>query len=246
MIQLIIIKSLKFTPLRGDTIGWLMEMVKRIRDIYVRMSHACMRAGREADEARLIAVSKTVGMDAVHEAYDAGLREFGENRLQEAERKTAALSGLGITWHMIGHLQSRKAKSAVSMFDLIHTVDSVKLLGLIDRHAGEIDKIQRVLLQVKLSHEDSKTGADEATLDEMLGNAASLKSVKVEGLMTMPPLYNDPEGARPYFVRLREMGQARGLSELSMGMTGDFEVAIEEGSTMVRVGTAIFGERDYK
>lgn len=221
-------------------------MVKRISDIYVRMSHAAMRAGRQPDCARLIAVSKAVSPAAVRQAYGAGLREFGENRIQEAERKTGELSGLDITWHMIGHIQSRKAKSAVAMFDIIHTVDSVKLLDLIDRHAAEAGKVQRVLLQIKLSHEASKTGADEATLDEMLARAATLGNVKVEGLMTMPPLYNDPEAARPYFARLREMGQARGLSELSMGMTGDFEVAIEEGATMVRVGTAIFGERDYK
>ncbi len=240
----LILGIFEFYPRAGRYYSLSMDMVKDISDIYVRMSHACMRVGREPDAARLIAVSKTVGTDAVREAYDAGLREFGENRIQEAERKTGELADLSISWHMIGHLQSRKAKSAVTMFDLIHTVDSVKLLGLIDRHASELDKIQRVLLQVKLSHEDSKTGADEATLDEMMTLAASLKNVKVEGLMTMPPLYNDPEGARPYFVRLREMAEARGLSELSMGMTGDFEVAIQEGSTMVRVGTAIFGERD--
>jgi len=222
-----------------------MEMIQRISDIYRRMTHASMRAGREPDAARLIAVSKTVGAKAVYEAYDDGLREFGENRLQEAQKKTVELRGLDITWHMVGHLQSNKAKQAVDLFDLIHSVDSLKLLRLIDRHAADMGKVQRVLLQVKLSQEDSKAGAHEKELEEILNEAGSMGHVRVEGLMTVPPFFDEPERVRPYFRRLRELAGSLGLRELSMGMTGDFEVAIEEGATMVRIGTAIFGERDY-
>jgi pyridoxal phosphate enzyme (YggS family) len=222
-----------------------MEMLQRISDIYRRMTHASMRAGREPGAARLVAVSKTVDAKAVYEAYDDGLRDFGENRLQEAQRKAEELGGLNITWHMVGHLQSNKAKAAVELFDLIHSVDSLKLMRLIDRYAAESGKVQRVLLQVKLSEEESKAGTDEAGLQEMMDQAASTEHVRVEGLMTVPPFYDDPERVRPFFRRLREMAERFGLSELSMGMTGDFEAAIEEGATMVRIGTAIFGERDY-
>jgi len=220
-------------------------MVESISDIYKRMSHASMRAGREPDSVRLIAISKTVGPDAVREAYGAGLREFGENRLQEAATKIAVLGDLNITWHMVGHLQSNKARAAVELFDLIHSVDSLKLLRLIDRLAADTGKVQRVLLQAKLAEEDSKAGADDKVLVEMMEESASLGNIKVEGLMTVPPFYDEPERVRPYFRRLKELAGNLGLMELSMGMTGDFEVAIEEGSTMVRIGTAIFGERDY-
>lgn len=235
---------LVFYLLRRNTIN-VLEMVENISDIYKRMSHACMRAGREPDAARLIAISKTVGPDKVREAYGAGLREFGENRLQEAAPKAAKLQDLSITWHMVGHLQSNKSKVAVDLFDLLHSVDSVKLLRLISRHAAEAGKTQKVLFQVKLAEEESKAGADEAVLQEMMDEAASLKSIQVEGLMTVPPFYDEPERVRPFFSRLRELAELFELSELSMGMTGDFEVAIEEGATMVRIGTAIFGERDY-
>ena len=214
-----------------------------IGDIYRRMSHASMRAGREADSARLVAISKTVDSDMVRTAYDWGLRDFGENRMQEAEKKSGELSDLNITWHMVGRLQSNKAKAAVGLFDLIHSVDSVKLMSLIDRHAGEAGKQQRVLLQVKLAEEESKSGADETALAEMMEAAASLDNIKIEGLMTVPPFYDEPERVRPYFRRLSELAEQYGLGELSMGMTGDFEVAIEEGATLVRIGTAIFGER---
>lgn len=221
-------------------------MVERISDIFRLMSHACMRGGREANEARMVAVSKTVTAQAVRKAYDAGLREFGENRIQEAERKAAELTDLHITWHMVGHLQSNKAKAAVRLFDLIHSVDSVKLLRAIDRYAADMGKVQRILLQVKLSDEESKSGADEAGLREMMEAGATLRNVKVEGLMTVPPYFDEPEKARPYFRRLRELAESfDGLRELSMGMTGDYEVALEEGATIVRIGTAIFGERDY-
>jgi len=218
-------------------------MEASIGDIYRRMGHAAMRAGREPDSARLIAISKTVGSDMVRTAYDWGLREFGENRMQEAQRKCDELRDLNITWHMVGHLQSNKARAAVELFELIHSVDSLKLLRLINRHSADVGKVQRVLLQAKLAEEDSKAGADEEAIEEMMEESASLGNVKVEGLMAVPPFFEEPERVRPYFRRLREMAGSFGLSELSMGMTGDFEVAIEEGATMVRIGTAIFGER---
>jgi pyridoxal phosphate enzyme (YggS family) len=210
------------------------------------MSHAAMRAGRAPDSARLVAVSKTVGLGPIGDAVDAGLRVFGESKVQEAREKIEALAGRGLEWHLIGHLQRNKAKAAVGLFDLIHSVDSVGLLEAVDRHARDLGKVQRVLLQVKLSHEESKHGASERELQGMAEAARGLSNVQVEGLMTIPPFFDDAEGARPFFRRLRELNGPYGFPELSMGMTGDFEVAIEEGATLVRIGTAIFGERNYR
>jgi pyridoxal phosphate enzyme (YggS family) len=209
------------------------------------MSHAAMRAGREPGEIRLVAVTKTVGADIIKEAFDAGQRVFGESRVQEALSKAGLLEGLGIEWHMVGHLQKNKAKAAVGLFGLIHSVDSVELLMLLDRQASQAGRPQRVLLEVNVSGEQSKYGVDESVLEGLVRASAKLEGVKVEGLMTIPPYSEDPEKSRPYFRRLRGLGERYGFQELSMGMTGDFEVAIEEGATMVRVGTAIFGERVY-
>lgn len=220
-------------------------MITTIGTVYRRMSHAAMHAGRDPQAVQLVAVSKTVGDEAVREAYDAGLRIFGESRVQEAVAKAEELCDLNITWHMVGHLQKNKAKLAVGLFDLIHSVDSPELLQLIEKHADEIGKVQRVLLQVKLSDEAAKSGTDEAGLEELLRAAQGCYHVSIEGLMTVPPLFDDPEQVRPYFKRLYQINERYGFRELSMGMTSDFEVAIEEGSTMVRVGTAIFGEREY-
>lgn len=236
---------LEFYGSRGDTIN-VVDMALRISELYKRMAHACMRAGRETHAVRMIAVSKTVPASQVRRAYDAGIREFGENRIQEAEGKMAELGDLVVNWHMIGHLQSNKVKSAVRLFDVIHSVDSLKLMRLIDRHAGEAHKVQRILIQVKLSEEESKSGVDESGLGEMMDASASLKNIRVEGLMAVPPFFDDPEDARPYFRRLKDLADGFGLWELSMGMTGDFEAAIQEGATMIRVGSAIFGERDYR
>jgi pyridoxal phosphate enzyme (YggS family) len=209
------------------------------------MSHAAMRGGRKPDAARLVGVSKTVGADKVREAYEAGLRVFGESKVQEAKAKTEELADLDIEWHLIGHLQKNKTKAAVQLFEVIHSMDSLELLKAIDRHAGAEGKVQRVFLQVNVSGEESKYGMAESELASVAGEAAGLGNVKVEGLMTIPPFSDDPEAARTYFRRLYELNKTYGYPELSMGMTGDFEVAIEEGATLVRVGTAIFGERDY-
>lgn len=221
------------------------DFLHTIGDVYRRMSHAAMRGGREPDAAHLVAVSKTVPVEVVREAVDCGLRVFGESRVREAAAKAAALSGLGLSWHMVGHLQRNKARQAVEVFDLIHSVDNMDLLGLIEKHAGAIGKRQAVLIQVKLSGEQRKSGCDEATLRAMVDAAAGMEHVEVRGLMTVPPFFDDPEAARPYFRRLYEINETYGFPELSMGMTGDFEAAIEEGATLVRVGTALFGERDY-
>jgi PLP dependent protein len=223
--------------------------------VFRKMSHAAMKAGRRPEEIRLVAVTKTVGIDEIKQALDAGLRIFGENRVQEAKEKIANLksevSNSHTEWHLIGHLQSNKAKQAVGLFDLIHSVDSEELAADLDREAAKNGKIQRVLIQVKLSQEETKSGTAEKALPRLVEKTAGLGNLKLEGLMTIPPFFDEPERARPYFRRLRELRddlrkEGFDLPELSMGMSGDFEVAIEEGATLVRIGTAIFGERRLK
>jgi len=214
-----------------------------------------MRAGRRPEEVRLVAVTKTVGVEEIKQALDVGLRMFGENRVQEAKEKISNLkseiSNAKIEWHMIGHLQSNKVRPAVQLFDLVHSVDSAGLAEEINKEAARIGKVQRVLIEVKLSEEATKSGISEPELSALIEKVAKLGNLKLEGLMTMPPFFDEPERARPYFKRLRELRDAlaeKGFSlpELSMGMSGDFDVAIEEGATLVRVGTAIFGERSFK
>ena len=232
-------------------------LLENISTVYKRMSHAAMRAGRDPEEVKLIAVTKTVGVEQIREAMDAGLRIFGENRVQEAKAKIEELARLStanfrlptMEWHLIGHLQRNKAKYAVQLFDLIHSVDSVELAREISKHSEKIGKVQRVLVEVKLSPEETKHGVDRRNLMPVLAEVASMKYLLLRGLMAIPPFSGNPEDARRYFKALRELRDAAQdcgipLPELSMGMSGDFEVAIEEGATMVRVGTAIFGERD--
>ncbi len=226
--------------------------IKNASLILKKMSHAAMRAGRSPDAVRLVAVTKTVDAETIKEAVDAGLRCFGENRVQEAREKISNLksqiSNSRIEWHLIGHLQKNKSKYAVQLFDLIHTVDSIDLAEELNRQAEKAGKIQRILVQVKLSEEETKHGVSEKELMPLLEKIKGLRNLKLEGLMTMPPYFEDAEKARPYFKRLREIRDEAErcgfkLPELSMGMSDDFEVAIEEGSTMVRIGTAIFGGR---
>ncbi len=211
--------------------------------ILERMGQAAVRAGRDPRDVRLIAVSKGVGAGRIREAAGAGLRVFGESRVQEAASKARELGDLNIEWHMVGHLQKNKARAAVEIFELIHSVDSISLLELLERHSGACGKHQRVLVQVKLEPEDTKSGIAEDKLEGLLAAAEGMKNLRVEGLMTIPPFFEDPERSRPFYRRLRRLAERYCLDELSMGMTGDFEIAIEEGATMVRVGTAIFGER---
>lgn len=221
-----------------------------------------MRAGRDPQVVNLIAVTKTVNIETIHAAIDIGIRIFGENRVQEARGKVESLKykvstpsptldkwGIGeVKWHLIGTLQKNKAKYAVQLFDLIHTVDSIELAEELDKQSNKISKIQRILVQVKLSQEETKNGVSEDDLIPLLEKISSLNTLKLEGLMTIPPFFDDQEKVRPYFRKLREIrdeAQKKGfmLPELSMGMSNDFEVAIEEGATMVRIGTALFGER---
>ena len=227
-------------------------MAETIRDrlerVRARMAAAALRSGRPADAVRLVAVSKTMPAEAVREAVAAGVRILGENRVQEAREKIAACPGLA-AWHLIGHLQSNKAKLAVGLFDLIQSLDSLHLAEELDRQGRALGKRVRCLVQVNVGEEAQKSGADEAEMRPLLTRAASLPHLAVEGLMAIPPFLSDPEAVRPFFRRLRLLRdrlttEGFPLAELSMGMTHDFEVAIEEGATMVRVGTAIFGTRE--
>lgn len=220
------------------------ENLARVRE---RMAAACQRAGREVAGVRLVAASKTVEPARLAEALAAGQLVFGENYVQEARRKAGELPGA--TWHLLGHLQTNKAAQAVRLFALIHSLDSVRLAEELDRRAAQLGKRQPVLIEVNLAGELSKTGVGEAQAPEMARRVAALPHLELLGLMCLPPFFDEPERARPYFARLRELRgeleRALGLPlpELSMGMSGDYEVAIEEGATLVRVGTAIFGRR---
>ncbi len=213
-----------------------------------------MRAGRDPSEVELIAVTKTVPAEKIKEAIDLGVRLIGENRVQEAKEKIEELRDKipeTVQWHMIGHLQKNKVRPAVMLFDMIQSVDSLSLAERINRIATEYGKVQRVLVQVKLSEEETKHGIEERELEHLLAEIRGMENLLVEGLMTIPPYFEDPELVRTYFRRLRQLKEQmnqRGfnLRHLSMGMSGDYEVAIEEGATMVRVGTAIFGRRIYK
>ena len=224
----------------------------RVAAVRERIARAAARAGRTPDEVTLVAVSKTQPADVVRAAFSAGLRHFGENKVQEAEGKIAALEDLraaGLVWHMIGHVQSNKGRRAAEIFDAVDSVDDVTLAKRLERGAEAARRQLPVLIQVDLGKEATKFGLDEAHLFPTLEQLRGYKAVRVEGLMVLPPLAEDPEESRPYFRRLRallEEAQGQGLVRgraLSMGMSHDFEVAIEEGATHVRVGTAIFGER---
>lgn len=191
-----------------------------------------------------MAVTKKFGANRILEAYEAGLRDFGENYVQEFAGKCSDLSGVSeARFHLIGHLQSNKARQAAELFQVIETVDSVKLLKRLDGVAGELGKPVDVLFEIKLSEEESKSGAAEEDLPALVDAAKETKHLNVKGLMTVPPWSDNPEDSRPYFRKLADLAQKYGFSTISMGMSGDFEVAIEEGSTTIRVGTALFGAR---
>ncbi len=210
-----------------------------------------MSCGREPDSVRLVAVSKTKPAIRVQEAIDAGVTTLGENYIQEAREKISDLSNAKVSWHFIGHLQSNKAKYAVRLFDLIHSVDSLKLAKALNKEAGKCAKTQDILVQVNISGETTKSGIETRECLDLVEAITGLEHLSVKGLMTMPPFFDQPDKARPYFAALRELGdrvrQAAipgvTMAELSMGMTGDFEAAIQEGATLVRIGTALFGER---
>ena len=225
-------------------------ITEKLSAIKARIKKAALSAGRNPEEIKLIAVTKTVGLEKMAEAVRAGVVILGENRVQEAQKKVKneelRVKSEKIQWHLIGHLQGNKAKNAVQLFDLIHSIDSAGLAEEVNRQAEKINKVQRVLVEVKLSEEETKHGVSENNLRPLLEKINNLRNLKLEGLMTMPPFFDDPERARPYFNRLRKLRDEAvksgfSLPELSMGMSNDFEVAIEEGATMVRIGTAIFG-----
>jgi pyridoxal phosphate enzyme (YggS family) len=224
----------------------------RVDAVRERIARAASRAGRRSEEVTLVAVSKTHPAERVRDAFAAGVRDFGENRLQEAEPKIGALHDLreqGLRWHLVGHLQSNKARKAAVLFDRIHSLDEAGLARRLDAAAAEAGRRLSVLVQVDLAGEETKFGLEEARLMPALEERGPLTAVRLEGLMALPPYEADPERVRPYFRRLRELrdrARQAGLlsgSELSMGMSHDLEVAVEEGATLVRVGTAIFGER---
>ena len=212
-----------------------------------RIEKAAQNAGRNLKDIRLVAVSKTVETDRIKEAIEAGVSILGENYVQEAQKKIEEI-GKSVSWHFIGHLQSNKTKVAVRLFDAIHSVDSVALAEELNRRAQQVNRKIPVMIEVNLSGETTKFGTEEEKVTTVTQGVLKLDHLSLEGLMTMPPYFDDPEMSRPYFVQLRELKErlVKGgipLKELSMGMSNDFEIAIQEGATYVRVGTAIFGAR---
>jgi len=227
-------------------------LLDTIKNVYRKISSAAIRSGRNPFDVTLVAVTKTVDAGRIKEAVSLGLRVFGENRVQEAQKKIEQCkeecADCQVEWHMIGHLQKNKAKIAVRLFDLIHSIDSIGLAEEVNTCASKENKVQKVLIEVKLSEEETKQGVAKENLMGLIRAATTMKNLKLTGLMTIPPFFEDPEMARPFFRELRELrdnAEKNGyaLPELSMGMTNDFEVAILEGATMVRIGTGIFGER---
>jgi pyridoxal phosphate enzyme (YggS family) len=214
-----------------------------------RISIAAQSCGRDPQSVNLVAATKSQSATAMRKALEAGVGIFGENYIQEAQGKFDILTDPSIRWHFIGRLQSNKAKYAVRMFELIHSVDSVKLAAELDKQAGKAGKTQQILVQVNISQEPTKTGVEQEQALELIRTIGAFPNIRIQGLMTMPPFFDAPELARPYFAALRQLRDnvqhALGipLKDLSMGMTGDFEVAIQEGATLVRIGTAIFGNR---
>jgi len=228
------------------------QLSARLTAVRERIAAAATACGREAEEVRLIAISKTHPASVIRTLIQLGATDLGENRVQEAEEKIAEIGREHVRWHLVGHLQANKARRAVNLFEVIHSLDSVDLAQRLDRLCGEEGREKLpVLIQVDLGHEETKSGIDESELTHMVEGIQSLTHLELIGLMTLPPFFDDTEQSRPFFRRLRELRDELGSrgafgdrkGELSMGMTHDFEVAIQEGATMVRIGTAIFGER---
>jgi len=231
------------------------QLGARLTAVLERIAEAANASGREAEEVKLIAISKTHPASVIKTLIGLGATDLGENRVQEAEEKITEIGHERVRWHLVGHLQANKARRAVNLFEVIHSIDSLDLARRLDRLCDEErrEKLQ-VLIQVDLGHEETKSGMDESELTHMVEGLQSLTRLDLIGLMTLPPFFDDAEQSRPFFRRLRELRddfESRGAfgrrkGELSMGMTHDFEVAIQEGATMVRIGTAIFGERGQR
>jgi pyridoxal phosphate enzyme (YggS family) len=217
-----------------------LSLPERLTAVRERMARACERARRDPASIRLLAVTKIFGPEAIRAAYDAGLREFGENYVQEMERKSPAVADLpDARFHLIGHLQSNKTKKAAQLFTAIDSLDSARLVSRLDAENTPLD----ITIEVKLSDEAAKTGANPADLGEIAAAVRASKNLTLRGLMTVPPWSENAELSRPYFARLRELAAEHDVAELSMGMSNDMEVAIEEGATWVRIGAALFGSR---
>lgn len=233
-------------PRAGTSVS---ENVDRVRE---RIARAALRGDRRPEEVVLIAISKTFPVEAIRDAFEAGVRAFGENRVQEWESKQPQLTELQASWHLVGHLQSNKARRAARLFDWIDSVDDIALAAKLDEAAGETNEWLAILIEVQLDPAESKSGVEQHKLPALAEGIAQLPHLQLRGLMAIPPFCEDPRDARPYFRRLRRLRDdlqtqlGRPLPELSMGMSHDFEIAIEEGATQVRVGTAIFGERASK
>jgi PLP dependent protein len=224
----------------------------RLARIRAQIETAALKCGRLPQDVTLIAISKTHPASLVRTAIELGATDVGENRVQEAEQKINEVGRNAVRWHLVGHLQANKARRAVQLFDVIHSLDSLELARRLDRLCDEEGRANLpVLIQVDLGHEETKSGIDESQISGLVDSLKGLERVQLVGMMTLPPFFDDPEQARPFFRRLRGLRDelaskgafGEGKGELSMGMTNDFEVAIDEGATMVRVGTAIFGQR---
>jgi pyridoxal phosphate enzyme (YggS family) len=234
--------------LTGEMIANIQDNIARVEQ---RITAACLRSGRRRGDVKLVAVSKTHPAESVRAAYAAGVRDFGENRVQEAKSKRQELSDLGATWHMLGHIQSNKSRAARELFQWVHSVDSLRLAERLAQAANPGDARLPVLIEVNLGEETSKAGVRVGEVAALAEQLAPLAQLELRGLMVIPPYSESPEDGRPYFLKLRALAleiESRKLPnvsmvELSMGMSNDFEVAIEEGATIVRVGTAVFGGR---
>jgi len=232
-------------PLARETIA------QRVQSVLSAIRSAAEKAGRRPESIRLVAATKTVTVDGIREGIAAGLSILGENRVQEALPKIEALAQAPVRWHFIGHLQRRKVRSVVGMFELIHSVDSLELAQEIDRRAGEAGQSQDILLEVNIGGETTKGGFHPDGLVQLVSTMAALSHIHIKGLMAIPPPTAEPESARTHFIRLRELAEAIAaqripgvvMDELSMGMSNEYEIAVQEGATLVRVGSAIFGAR---
>ena len=227
-------------------------IASNLAEIRERIARSAARAGRAVEDITLVAVSKTFPPEAIRSAYEIGLRHFGENRVQEWESKRPSVSDLDAAWHLIGHLQSNKARRAANLFDRVDSVDSVALAQKLEAAAASEAKRLKILIEVHLGGEETKSGASEANLPPLAESIARLPHLELLGLMTIPPYFDDFERVRPYFQKVRTLRDqvsaqiGTPLKVLSMGMSHDFEIAIEEGATEIRVGTALFGERSKK
>jgi pyridoxal phosphate enzyme (YggS family) len=229
----------------------MLEIKTRLKHVKDQISETAVACGRDPETVKLVAVSKTVPTDRILAAIRAGVTDLGENYVQEAREKIEALREENVSWHFIGHLQSNKAKYVVRLFELIHSIDSFKLAKELNKRASALGKVQKILVQVNISGEATKSGIETEQAVRLVRDTAPLENISIQGLMTMPPFFNAPEKVRPYFKALKNLQDLIRdeaianvhMTQLSMGMSGDFAAAIEEGATLVRVGTAIFGER---